>query len=113
MSFNNFHLINEIYVLFNKEIIDERIKVLNFDMNLIHEDSFVKALKFIFNLFSPDKTSKKDFNTYIDRKITKDKQLKQIVNKPIMMTSELVFHQSHLLNFSSFIAVKLQNKKSK
>jgi len=113
MAFSNFQLINEIYVLFNKEIIDERIQVLNLDMNLIYEDSFSKTIKFIINLFSPEKSSRKDFNDYINRKITKDQQLKQIVNNRIMKTSELVFHQSHLLNFSSFIAVKLQNKKSK
>ena len=113
MSFNNFQLINEIYVLFNKEIIDERIKVLNLDMNLVHEDSVVKAIKFIINLITPEKSSKKEFNGYINRKIAKEHQLKQIVDKSMMKTSDLVLHQSHLLNFSNFIAVKLQNKKSK
>ena len=82
-------------------------------MNLIHEDSFVKAIKFIINLFSPEKSPRKDFSNYINLKITENHHLKQNISKPIMKTSDLAFHQSHLLNFSSFVAVKIQNKKPK
>ncbi len=113
MAFNNFQLINEVYILFNKEMIDERIKILNLDMNLIHEDSFVNAIKFVINLFKPTKSPRKDYNGYINHKIAKDHQLKQTGDKPTMKTSELIFHQSQLANFSNFIAVRLQNEKSK